>query len=126
MKLTKTQKNRIIKQAHKLFMEETGRWVKKESIGKVGISPSGALQWKNILTWGVMKEEWQLKLRLEKYLSETLGLDVYCCVLLTKNHEDDGGIDLTITIEDWDKKELLHHDTKVIEFKDREVHKVLD
>ena len=123
MKLTKAQKSKIIKQAHKLFMGETGRWVKKESIGKVGISPSGALQWKNILTWGVTKEEWQLKLRLEKYLSETLGLDVYCCVLLIGS---DDGIKLKTIIEEWDKKELLNHDIKVIEFKDRTVHKVLD
>ena len=85
MKLTKTQQNKIINHARELFIEETGRWIEKKSIGKVGISPSGALQWKNILAWGVTREETMLKARLEKYLRETLGLNVFCCVLLMKD-----------------------------------------
>ena len=121
MKLTKTQQNKIINHARELFIEETGRWIEKKSIGKVGISPSGALQWKNILAWGVTKEEAMLKARLQKYLS-ALDLDVYCSVLLMKNYEDDG-IDLALSIVD--DNGYFEHNEKVIEFKDRVVHKVL-
>ena len=122
MKLTKVQKDRIIKHAHELFIDETFRWIKKKSIGKVGISPSGVMQWKNILTWGVTKEELQLKWRLKKYLSKTLDLDVYCCILLVGCND---GIDLKVIIEDWNEKELLNHSKQVIEFKNRVVYKVL-
>jgi len=122
MKLTKTQRNKIVNHARKLFIEETAGWIKKKSIGKVGISPSGVLQWKNMLAWGLVNEELQLKWRLEKYLSETLDLDVYCLVLLIGS---DDGINLKTIIEDWDEKELLSHREKVIEFKDRIVRKVL-
>jgi len=127
MKLTKTQQNKIINHARELFIEETGRWIEKKSIGKVGISPSGALQWKNILAWGVTREETMLKARLEKYLRETLGLNVFCCVLLMKDgfgfYTD--GIKMYVTIENHNEETIFEHREKVIEFKDRVVHKVL-
>ena len=127
MKLTKTQRNKIVNHARKLFIEETGRWIEKKSIGKVGISPSGVLQWKNILTWGVTREETMIKASLEKYLRETLGLNVFCCVLLMKDgfgvYTD--GIKMYVTIENHNEETIFEHREKVIEFKDRVVHKVL-
>jgi hypothetical protein len=127
MKLTKTQQNKIINHARELFIEETAGWIKEKSIGKVGISPSGALQWKNILAWGVTREETMLKSSLEKYLRETLGLNIFCSVLLMKDgfgvYTD--GIEMHTTILNHKEETIFEHREKVIEFKDRIVHKVL-
>ena len=125
MKLTKTQQNKIINHARELFKSNTGNWVKNNSIGKVGISPSGALQYKNIFSQGVSTEERPTNLQLKDYIKDVLNIEAYCYVLLMKSYEGQGGIDLNISIEDDSANTIFKHSEKVIEFKDRIVHKVL-
>jgi hypothetical protein len=125
MKLTKTQQNKIINHARELFKSNTGDWVKNNSIGKIGISPSGALQYKNIFSQGVSTEERPTNLQLKSYIKDVLNIEAYCYVLLMKSYEGDGGIDLRISIEDDCANKIFKHSEKVIEFKDRVVHKVL-
>jgi hypothetical protein len=122
MKLTKAQKERIIHHARELFKTNTGKWVKDNSIGKVAISPSGGMYYKNIFTQGIDQEQLPTDTQLKLYVKESLNWDVRTRVLLLRSREDDG-IDLALSIVD-DNGHFGHRE-KVIEFKDREVHKVL-
>ena len=123
MKLTKAQKDRIIHHALELFKTNTGKWVKDKSIGKVAISPSGNFYYKNIFTRGVNQEQLPIQLQLKRYVLESLNWDVYTSVLLMKDYEGDGGIQLNVSIVD--DNDRFEHMEKVIEFKDRLVYKVL-
>jgi len=122
MKLTKTQKERIIHHALELFKTNTGKWVKNNSIGKVAISPSGGMYYKNIFTQGVDREQLPTDTQLKLYVKESLNWEVDTSVLLMRSYEDDG-IDLALSI--FDDNGWFEHREKVIEFKDRIVHKVL-
>jgi len=122
MKLNKSQKERIIHHALELFKTNTGRWVKDNSIGKVAISPSGDLYYKNIFAQGVNQEQLPTDLQLKRYVRESLNWAVHTTVLLMKNYEDDG-INLSLSIVD--DNGIFIHKEKVIEFNNRVVHKVL-
>mgnify|MGYP006998120639 FL=1 len=122
MKLTKAQKERIIHHARELFETNTGKWVKDHSIGKVAISPSGGMYYKSIFAQGIDQERLPTDTQLKLYVKESLNWDVRTRVLLLRSREDDG-IDLALSIVD--DNGYFGHREKVIEFKDRKVHKVL-
>ena len=128
MKLTKTQKDRIIHHARELFKINL-EWAEKESIGKVGVSPSGKLQHKNIFAIGVEAIERPIQYKMEKYIEDVLNIEYAICIFMVlKNHDGDGGLDISIEVDDWEtypRKTVFKHREKVIEFKDRIVHKVL-